>query len=62
MNWTGTYLRSTPASAVITKVITITTLKSSGTEVFGATMITVMSDSYDTLESALTHMKNIKLY
>ena len=55
-------MRSTPASAVITKVITITTLKSSGTEVFGATMITVMSDSYDTLESALTHMKNIKLY
>ena len=44
-----------------TKVLIITTLNSSGTVVFVATMIAVILEPYHTPESNLTHMKNIKL-
>ena len=50
MNWSGTYLRSVLSSDVLTKVLTITTLKSSWPEVFMANMITVMVYSYESLQ------------
>ena len=46
---------------MLTELITIPTLKSYGTEVFTETMITMISDSYDALESTLTRMKHIEL-
>ena len=36
-------------------------LKATGPEVFVATMTTFLSDSYDTLEETLNHMKSLKL-
>ena len=57
MNWSGTYLRSVLSSDVLTKLLTITTLNSSWTEVFMTTMITMMVNCYEALESTLTHKK-----
>ena len=36
-------------------------LTATGPEVFVATMITFISDSYDSLEETLNHMKSLKL-
>ena len=46
---------------MITDILTINTLESSGTEVFLSTIITMMLNSYDAVEAILTHMKNNKL-
>ena len=60
MKYSGNYLRRLLSSDVLTKVLTITTLNSSWTEVFMSAMITVMVYSYEALESNLTHRKNIR--
>ena len=58
MNWSGTYLRSVLSSDGITKLLNITVLNSSWTEVFMSTMVIVMVYSYKALEYTLTHKKN----
>ena len=45
----------------ITKLLILTKLKSSFSQVFVTTMVTVMLYAYDYLEVTLTQMKNIKL-
>ena len=41
--------------------MTLVLLTANGPEVFVATMTILLSDSYDTLEETLTHMKSLKL-
>ena len=62
LNWLITYLSSAVSSDVLTKVLAITVLKYSWPEVCMATIITMMSCSYDSPEVTLTYMKNIWLY
>ena len=47
---------------MITKLPTITTLKYFGTDVFVATIITIIFDSYDAMEATLSHMKKLNNY
>ena len=56
------YFSTTIAVDVITKVITITILNSSGPGFFWVIIITVMLDSYNNLEPTLTYMLNVRLY
>ena len=61
INWSGTYMRNNIYNYVQTKLLILTTLISSGPEIFLSTMVPVMLDTYDALETTLAYMKNIKL-
>ena len=49
INWSGTYMSNTLFNDVLSKVMTLTMLRYSGTELFVVTVVTVMLDSYDAL-------------
>ena len=59
--WSGVYLRSTLSNTFLRKLLTLVPLTATGPGVFFATMTTFLSDSHDTLEETLTHMKSLKL-
>ena len=61
LTWSGVYLRSTLSNTLLQKVLTLVPLTETGPEVFFATMNTFLSDSYDTLEETLNHIKSLKL-
>ena len=58
-------VRSVPeeylSNTLLQKVLTLVPLTSTGPEVFFATMLTFLSDSYYALEETLNHMKSLKL-
>ena len=57
----GAYLRSTLSDARIQKVLKLLSMIDTGPEVFVATMITVLYNSYAYLVETLNHMKGLKL-
>ena len=57
LNQSGTYLRSAPASYMLSQIPIITKLNSSSIEVFVVTMITMVLEFYDALKATLTHIK-----
>ena len=61
LTWSGVYLRSTLSNTLLQKVLPLVLLTATGPEVFITTMPNFLSDSYDTLEETLTHMKSLKL-
>ena len=61
LTWSGLYLGSTLSNTLLQKVLTLVPLTATGPEVFVTTMTTFISDSYDSLEETLTHMKSLKL-
>ena len=61
LTWSGIYLSSILSNTLIQKVLMLGPLIETILKVFFATMITFLSDSYDSLEDTLTHMKSFKL-
>ena len=61
LTWSGMYLRSTLSNTLLQKVLTLVLLTATGPEVFVSTMTTFFSDSFDSLEETLNHMKSLKL-
>ena len=61
LTWSGVYPRSTLSSTILQKVLKLVPLTATGTEVYVATMTTVIYDSYYSLVGTLNHMHNIKL-
>ena len=61
MTCSGVYLRSNFSNNLLQKVLTLVPLTATVTEVYVATMDTVLSDSYDSLVDTLNHMKRLKL-
>ena len=49
------------SNTLLQKVLTMLPLTATGPEVFVSTMTIFLSDSYDTLEETLNHMKSLKL-
>ena len=61
LTWSGAYLRITFSSDFIQQVLKLVSLTATGPEVYIATMITVLSGSYDSLVETINHMKSLKL-
>ena len=61
LTWLGVYMRSILSNTLLQKVLTLVRLTSTVPEVFVATMTTFLSDSYESLEDNLTHMRSLKL-
>ena len=61
LKWLVLYPRSTFSNDLFHNVLTLVPLTTIGPEVVDASMITFISDSYDTLEENIYPMKSIKL-
>ena len=61
LTWSEVYLRITFSNTILQKVLTLVTLTETGTEVYVATMTTILPDSYYSLVDNLNHMKSLKL-
>ena len=61
LTWSGVYLSSTLSNTILHKVLTLLPLAATGSELFFATMTTLISDSCYYLKETLTHTNSIKL-
>ena len=61
LKWLGVYPRSPFFPALLQKVLKLVLITSNRTEVYVATIITILSNSYDSLVETLNHMKSLKL-
>ena len=61
LTWSGVYLRSTLSNDLLQRVLTLVPLTATEPEVYVATMINIISNSYYSLVDTLNHMKNLKL-
>ena len=61
LKWSGVYPRSPFFPALLHKVLKLVLITANGTEVYVATIITILSNSYDSLVETLNHMKSLKL-
>ena len=61
LTWSGVYLRSNLSNNILQKVLILVPLTATGPEVFPATMIEFLSDSYDDLEETFNNMNIITI-